>query len=339
MRQIEQQVIVITGASSGIGLVTAQQAARRGAKVVLAARNGRDLEHAVDEIRREGGDAIAVPTDVSDFGEVQRLAERALEHYGRIDSWVNNAGVALYGEFTQLDLDDFRRVLEINFFGQVHGAKAALPHLENSSGALICIGSALSDRGAPLQSAYSAAKHAVKGWLDALRVELEHAGSSVRVTLIKPASINTPLFSKAKTLLGVEPQPIPPVYPPEIVADAILQAAAGDYRELYTGTAGRMLALGETLSPRMVDHRLARGGYKKQKSSWSRPAEAPANLYAPVRSDGGVRGDFSGIEKNWSAYDVTVRKRGRRVAGALLALAALTAAAAAVRAGRRKGAE
>jgi NAD(P)-dependent dehydrogenase (short-subunit alcohol dehydrogenase family) len=211
-KAISEQVIVVTGASSGIGLATAQEAARRGARVVLAARNAHDLEHAVAEIRREGGDALAVPTDVTDYAQVQALAHRAVQEWGRIDTWVNNAGVSLYATFKEASLEDFRRVMETNFMGQVHGAKAALPHLEATNGALVCVGSTLSDRGVPLQGAYCASKHAIKGWLDALRVELWREGSKVRVTLVQPSSINTPLFNKAKTQMGVMPMPIPPIY-------------------------------------------------------------------------------------------------------------------------------
>src|SRR5690606_16088028 len=150
MKSIAEQVIVITGASSGIGLATSQEAARRGAKVVLAARNERDLALAVEEIVRDGGDAIAVPTDVSDYGQVEELARTAARRYGRIDTWVNNAAVSAYARFRDQPLDDIRRVLEVNFLGQVHGARAALPYLEQTAGALICVGSTLSDRGVPL---------------------------------------------------------------------------------------------------------------------------------------------------------------------------------------------
>src|SRR5688572_3355388 len=141
-----------------------------------------------------------------------RVATRAVQEFGRIDTWLHAAAVSMYGTFKQAALEDFRRVLDVNFMGQVRGAKAALAHLEKTAGALICVGSALSDRGIPLQGAYCASKHALKGWLDSLRVELRQEGSPIRVTLVKPSSINTPLFKKAKTMLGVEPRPIPPVY-------------------------------------------------------------------------------------------------------------------------------
>jgi len=291
-RPIGQQVIVITGASSGIGLATAQVAARLGAKVALAARNARDLDRAVDEITRAGADAIAVPTDVTDPEQVEGLAEAAAERWGRIDTWVNNAAVSAYATFREQPLEDFRRLLEVNFMGQVHGARAALPHLERSDGALICVGSALSDRGVPLLGAYSSSKHSLKGWLDSLRTELDHEGSGVRVTLVKPSSINTPFFNKAKTQLGVMPRPIPPVYDVKLAVDAILRAAEGDVRDVYVGGAGKALAIAERVSPKLVDLHQLRNGLERQHTDWPKDADAPHNLYEPLEDDGGRTGDF-----------------------------------------------
>lgn len=326
-KSISEQVIVITGASSGIGLVTARQAARRGAKVVLAARNERDLNRHAEEIRREGADALAVPTDVTKYGEVEALARRAAETYGRIDTWVNNAGVALYGTFKEVSLDDFKQVVDVIFYGNVHGAKAALPYLEKTGGALICVGSALSDRGVPLQGAYDAAKHAVKGWLDALRVELMHEGSNVRVTLVKPSSINTPLFNKAKTHLGVMPQPIPPIYEPELAAEGILRAAEGNERDVFIGGGGKGLSIGERISPRLMDLQMARSGFKKQKTQWPKSADVPSNLFSHVEDDGGPRGDFMRRSRSRSLYQQVAAHSVASPLGAaaVLGLAALVA--------------
>lgn len=327
-KPIARQVMVITGASSGIGLATAKEAARRGAKVVLAARNRRDLERAVDEIIREGGVAIAVPTDVTDYPQVEALAGAALETYGRIDSWVNNAGVSVYATFKEMSLEDFRRVVDVIFMGQVYGARAALPSLERSEGALICVGSALSDRGVPLQGAYCAAKHALKGWLDALRVELWKESSPVRVTLVKPSSFNTPLFNKARTRLGVMPMPIPPIYEPEVAAEAILRAAAGNERDVYAGGMGKVLSLAERISPKLLDLQQLRGGFDSQKTDWPRRDDAPNNLHEPVEHDGGIRGDFSHLSSKRSLYqDIALHS----VATPLAAAAVCGLAAAAVR--------
>jgi short-subunit dehydrogenase len=326
-KSISEQVIVITGASSGIGLVTAKEAARRGAKVVLAARNERDLKKAEEEIRREGGDALAVPTDVTQYEQVKALARRAVEEYGRIDTWVNNAGVSLYGTFKEVSLDDFKQVVNVILYGNVHGAKAALPYLEKTDGALICIGSALSDRGVPLQGAYDAAKHAIKGWLDALRVELMHEGSKVRVTLVKPSSINTPFFNKAKTHLGVMPQPIPPIYEPELAAEGILRAAEGNERDVFIGGGGKGLSVGERISPKLMDLQMRRSGFKMQKTQWPKDVDAPNNLFSHVEDDGGPKGDFLRKAKRRSYYQEMAAHSGAPLLGAaaVLGLAAVIA--------------
>lgn len=331
-KRVNEQVIVITGASSGIGLVTAREAARRGAKVVLAARNERDLERAAEEIRRDGGDAIAVPTDVTNYEQVEALARRAAEQYGRIDTWVNNAGVSLYATFEEASLDDFRQVVEVIFFGQVHGAKAALPYLKQSEGALVCVGSALSDRGVPLQTAYCAAKHAIKGWLDGLRLELMKEGAGVRITLVKPSSINTPLFDKAKTQMGVMPMPIPPIYEPELAAEGILRAAEGNERDVFIGGAGKAISLAERISPKLLDLQQLGSGFKKQKTQWPKGADAPNNLFSAVEDDGGPKGDFTPQAKSRSYYQEIA---AHSTASPLVAAAALGLGAALVKRARR----
>lgn len=323
-KPISEQVIVIVGASSGIGLATAQAAARSGAKVVLAARNAGDVERAAEEIRREGGEAIGVAADATELEQLERLAARAVEEWGRIDTWVNNAGVSLYATFKESSLEDFRRVVEINFFGQVNGARVALPHLEETGGALVCVGSTLSDRGVPLQGAYCASKHAIKGWLDSLRVELWKEGSPVRVTLVQPSSINTPLFNKAKTQMGVMPMPIPPIYEPELAARAIIRAAEGDVRNVFVGGAGKAMAVGERISPKLLDVQQLKQGFDAQKSAWPKSAEAPSNLYGPVESDGGLRGDFTAQAHRTSLYQEVA---SHPVSAPLAAAAALAAGA------------
>ena len=310
---IAEQVIVITGASSGIGLVTAKQAAARGAAVVLAARNERDLRHAVDEIRRHGGRAIHVVADVADKAQVERIADAAVQQFTRIDTWVNNAAVSMYGRLTDLAIDDMRRQMDINYWGQVYGSLTAVRHLRMRGGALINIGSALSDRAIPLQANYCAAKHALKAFTDALRMELEEEGAPISVTLVKPASINTPFFEKAKTYLGVEPQPVPPVYAPEVVSEVILEAAERPIRELIAGGSAVKLSAARFV-PRLADLYMERWTFDAQKTD--KPAGGrPDNLYAPVAEDGGERG------RNWSGH---TRRSSLYTRAVLNPLAALT---------------
>jgi NAD(P)-dependent dehydrogenase (short-subunit alcohol dehydrogenase family) len=330
-KEIRDQVIVITGASSGIGLATAQEAARRGARVVLAARNAADLARHAADINRAGGHALDCPTDVTDPVQVEQLANRAVTEFGRIDTWINNAAVAAYACFEDQPLDDFRRIMEVNFMGQVYGARAALPHLEKAHGALICMGSALSDRGVPLQGAYCAAKHALKGWLDSLRVELQSRGSPVRVTLIKPSSINTPLFNKARTQLGVMPRPLAPVYDVRIAVDAILRAAEGNYRDIFVGGAGWFFSRVESVSPALLDRHQRTRGTRGQLSSRPKSAEGPHNLYEALEDDGGINGDWLHESHQHSTYQTASHHRG------LLMLGLAAAGAAAFFRARRNG--
>ncbi|HKP15089.1 MAG TPA: SDR family oxidoreductase, partial [Gemmatimonadaceae bacterium] len=222
LKPIKDQVIVITGASSGIGLATALEAAHRGARVVLASRDEADIKKAADQIIAEGGQATPVACDVGDQLSMESLAEQAIVAYDRIDTWVNNAGVSIYGKIEEVPLDDAHRLFETNYWGVVHGSLAALPHLKLHGGALINVGSELSETAIPLQGHYAASKAAVKGFTDTLRMELHKEGAPISVTLIQPAAIDTPYPEHAMNYLGVEPKHAPPVYAPEIVAEAIL---------------------------------------------------------------------------------------------------------------------
>jgi NAD(P)-dependent dehydrogenase (short-subunit alcohol dehydrogenase family) len=318
LKKVEDQVIVITGASSGIGLVTAKLAAERGARVILAARNESDLLRAVATIRRDGGRAEAAVADVSLVEDVERIADTAIREFGRIDTWVNNAAVAVYGRVMDLRLADMRRQFDVNYWGQVHGARAAVPHLRRQGGALINVASALADRAIPLQGNYCAAKHALKAFTDSLRMELEEEGAPVSVTLVKPGSIDTPLFEKARTLLGVEPQPVPPVYDPRLVALAILDCAERPVRDRVVSGMGKVLSLAGTVAPRLTDRYMERSTFEAQKTDRPVDGARPDNLYVPVEHDGGERG------RNWSGR---VHTRSLQVAAALHPAVAVGAAA------------
>ena len=207
LKPIREQVIVVTGASSGIGLATAREAARQGARVVLAARDETALQRIVAEIRAEGGEAVYCVADVANHQEVHAIADVALQAFGGFDTWVNNAAVSIYGRIDEVPLEDARRLFDTNYWGMVHGCHAALPHLRMHGGALINVGSIVSDRAIPLQGHYSASKHAVKGFTDALRMELEHDGAPVSVSLVKPASIDTPFTEHARNLMDARAGP------------------------------------------------------------------------------------------------------------------------------------
>lgn len=330
-KPVGEQVIVVVGASSGIGLATALEAGRRGARVVLAARGVAALEEAATQIRASGGDAIAVPTDVTDFPQVEALAARAAGVYGRIDSWIGTAGVLTLASFKDQPLSDFRQVMEINLMGQIHGAKAALPYLQETDGALICLGSAFSDHGAPLWSSYCASKHAIKGWIESVRAELKKEGSGVRVTLVKPSTVNTPLFDRAKSQVGVKPLGLPPYYSPEMAAKEILQAAEGDVRDVYVGDTARFANWAERLSPRLLDTVLTAIGAEGSRSDQPKRPGDVHNLYAPVEGRARLRSSFVRWEMPVSPYQ-TIENHPLLAGFAVAAVAGLIA----VRTGRRK---
>lgn len=327
MRPISEQVIVITGGSSGIGRATALAAAAQGARVVLAARGEDALEATRRAVEDAGGDALAVPTDVADFAQVEALGRRAAERFGRIDTWVNAAAVSVYGEFLDLPMDEIRRVVEVTLLGTVHGAKVALDQMRRQAGGgtVVNVSSGLGDRAVPLQSAYSLSKYGVNGLGDALRVELAHANLPLRVSTIKPASVDTPFFAHARSRMGVAPKPVPPVYAPELVAAAILHAATHPVRELAVGGAAAGIGLLERLSPRLLDWQLRLVGYPAQQTGESKAVAAGDNLFAGSPGPGDVRDGWGGRRFSvvtWLGMRPAVRSAvlgGAALAGAALA--------------------
>jgi NAD(P)-dependent dehydrogenase (short-subunit alcohol dehydrogenase family) len=302
LRPVAEQVVVVMGASSGIGRATALRFAEQGATVVVAARGEPGLRSLVDEIEKAGGTATAVVADVTDPAQVQAVADRAADTYGRLDTWVQMAGVMLVAGFDDTTPEEFARVLQVNLLGQVHGAKAALPQLRREGGAFISMSSMGAKRGIPLQTAYCSSKHGIDGFLEALRVELQRDGVPVSVTQIMPGTINTPLFDNARTKMGVKPVAPPPAYPARVVADAIVHAATHPVRDLVVGGSAKTLITVEKAAPRLVDALLRRVGYEIHDTGESKPADAADNLDAPITTNDTVEGTVGGVTLRHSAY-------------------------------------
>jgi short-subunit dehydrogenase len=249
------KVVVITGASSGIGHATAVAFGRRGCSVVLAARSRDALEVTANDVEIAGGRALVVPTDVSDWEQVERLALRAIGSFGRIDVWINNASVAEWAFIETMHADDIRRVIDVDLLGTLYGVRAALPHMQAAGrGTIINVASALADRSIPWLSTYCAAKAGVKAFSESLRLELAATNANIDVVVVLPASINTPFYSWGRSKVGVRPRPISHVYQPQKVAAAIVRAAERPRRDVYVGVMGKLLSIGQRISPRLLDY-------------------------------------------------------------------------------------
>jgi short-subunit dehydrogenase len=323
LKRLSEQVIVVTGASSGIGRAAAKMAAQKGAQVVLTARSESELRKVVDEIEQANGRASYHVADVTLPQQVEAVAEHAEKEYGRIDTWINNAGVSAYGTIEQLGLDDMRRVMDVTFWGVVNGTRAALPRLRKQGGALINIGSEVSSTPVPLQGPYVAAKHAVRGFSDVLRLELEKEGAAVSVTVIQPGSIDTPFFRHAKSVTGREPAPPPPVYAPEMVAEAILYCAEHPQRDLVVGGGARAMIALHRVAPRVADLLFERGLFSGQQGArLSRHYEG--SLYEPS-GPGSVHGGYDGRRR--SLYTTATLHPWASALGALALSAGIVAAA------------
>jgi len=317
LKPVAEQAIVITGADSGIGLATAQLAAKRGARLVLCSRNEETLARIAAELRRHGAEVEWHAGDVADPDDMLRLAEVAIRAFGRIDSWINNAGVSIYGLIEDVPVEDARRMFDTNYWGVVNGSLAALPYLKGTGGALINVGSIVSDTVVPLQGHYTASKHAVKGFTDALRQELEHENAPISVTLVKPGAIDTPFPEHAANYMDAEAQHPQPVYTPQVVARAILHCAEHPRRSVTVGGGGRMMAMMGMAAPALGD-RMNQGMFSQQKRS--KPGRLPQDegLWEPPARTGRTRGDQPGHIMKTSAYTAASLHPGRTA----LALAA-----------------
>lgn len=294
LKPIEQQVVVVVGASSGIGRETALQFARRNAKVVVAARTESALASLVNEIVLLGGEAIAVTADVAVLEQVQSIADKTIERFGRIDTWVHAAATAIISSFELVTPEEFKRVIDVNLMGAVYGAMVAMPQLRRTGrGAFIAISSVEARRSMPLQTSYSASKHGLEGFLDALRAELRHEGFPISITNILPSVINTPFYNKARTKLGVKPTGVPPYYQPNIVADAILHAAEYPTRDTIVGDVGRVIDLLQKIAPDLVDTLVGAIAVPFQKTNTIKTADDPNNLFESIEGYDRTTGDFT----------------------------------------------
>lgn len=317
LKPIGVQVAVVFGASSGIGRLTALQFAAQGAKLCVAARSEEGLKSLVAEIEEAGGDAFYVLADAADFEQVKAVAEKCVERYGRIDTWVHSAGAFLFATVEKTEPEEYERVIKVNLLGQIYGAKAALPHLKHFGGALIHVSSVEAIRTAPYQSAYGASKHGLNGFLQVLRVELAHEQIPVSVTQILPAAINTPIYEKGRNKMPFKVRPVPPIYHPQIVVDAIAYAAENPVRELIAGAAGVGVVYAERFSPRVADFFSETIGFIGQDGGEKdSPEQFRDNLFAPVSGYDTVEGNFSAEQFNSDPY--TYVKTSPKVKNSLL---------------------
>jgi NAD(P)-dependent dehydrogenase (short-subunit alcohol dehydrogenase family) len=322
----DPQVVVVTGASAGVGRATVRALAKRGARIGLIARGTGGLEGARRDVEALGGRALVLPLDVSDADAVEAAASRVEEELGPIGVWINDAMVSVFSPVKEMKAAEYRRVMEVTFLGYVHGTLSALRRmLPRDRGVIVQVGSALAYRGIPLQSAYCAAKHAIQGFCDSLRCELLHDRSGVRVTMVQMPALNTPQFRWVKSRLAYEAQPVPPIYQPEVAADAILHAIGHDLREMWVGWPTVKAIAGDRVAPAYLDHYLAEHGYASQQTSEPRDPGRPDNLWEPVPGDHGAHGVFGARSSGHSLQLLAAEHKeilaaaGAATAGALLA--------------------
>jgi NAD(P)-dependent dehydrogenase (short-subunit alcohol dehydrogenase family) len=319
----ESLTVVITGASGGVGRAVARGYGARGASVALLARGEDGLETAAQEVREAGGTALAIPTDVAEFDQVSAAAAAAQSAFGPIDVWVNDAFSSVFAPFDEIEPEEFRRTTEVSYLGFVYGTRAALDRMKpHNHGTIVQVGSALAYRGIPLQSAYCGAKHAIQGFTESLRCELLHDQSKVRITMVQLPAVNTPQFSWVLSRLPRRPQPVPPIYQPELAAQAIIRAAdRPQRREYWVGASTAATLIANAVAPGILDRYLARTGYDSQQTKQQANADQPTNLWQPADevADYGARGRFSD-----QAHDADPQVWASQHHGLLAAAATLT---------------
>jgi NAD(P)-dependent dehydrogenase (short-subunit alcohol dehydrogenase family) len=286
------EVVVVTGASAGVGRAVVREYARHGAWIALLARGREGLEAAAREVEEAGGRALVLPTDVADPDAVERAAEAVERELGPIDVWVNNAFAGIFSPFLETTPEEFRRVTEVTYLGQVHGTRAALKRMiPRDRGAVVLVGSALAYRGIPLQSAYCGAKHALQGFHDSVRAELLHAKSRVTVSMVQLPGVNTPQFDWIRKRVPGAPRPVGPVYQPELAARAVRHAARSGRKEVVLGAPALEAIVADKLASPLMDRRMAKAAYEAQYDT-ARPEDRPDNLFEPVPGDRGAHGRF-----------------------------------------------
>jgi NAD(P)-dependent dehydrogenase (short-subunit alcohol dehydrogenase family) len=329
-------VVVVTGASAGLGRALVRAWAARGASLGLLARGLDGLEAARSEVEALGGRALVVPVDVAKADGVEAAADRVEAELGSIDVWVNNAMVSVFAPIAETSAEEFRRVTEVTYLGYVYGTLAALRRMRpRDRGVIVQVGSALAYRGIPLQSAYCAAKHAVEGFTDSLRTELLHDGSRVRVTMVQMPALNTPQFGWSRSRMPRKPQPVPPIFQPELGAEAVLAAVDQARTEFWFGFPTVVAVIANRIAPRLVDRYLAATGYDSQQTAEPVDPGRRDNLYGPVPGDAGAHGTFDARARRFSAQLWLNRRRGWIAAGTAAAALVILATRVGGDSGRR----
>ncbi|MGB3684097.1 MAG: SDR family oxidoreductase [Rubrobacteraceae bacterium] len=312
------EVVVITGASAGIGRATVREFAKHGAHIGLLARGEDGLEGARKDVESLGGKALAIPTDIADPEQVEAAAQKVEEELGPMDIWVNDAMTTVFSEFKNVTPEEFKRGTEVTYLGAVYGTMSALKRmLPRDRGTIVQVGSALSYRAIPLQSIYCGAKHGMRGFTDSVRTELMHDKSNVHITMVQLPGLNTPQFDHCKSKMPYKPQPVPPIYQPEVAADAIYWAAHHKRREMYVGASAAITIIGNKLLPWLGDIYLAKTAYAGQQTDKRTSEDRPSNLFEPVSGDSGAHGRFDDQAYDKSPQLWATKNRGLLALGGL----------------------